>query len=66
MKSLHVLNGLEALSISRKPCVATIGNFDGVHRGHEMVIQTLLDAAAAKKLPSTVVTFQPLALVRYL
>ena len=61
MKSLHVLNGLDALTDSRNPCVATIGNFDGVHRGHEMVIQTLLDAAKAKALPSTVVTFQPLA-----
>ncbi len=46
---------------AQQPCVATIGNFDGVHLGHEMVISTLLSAGRQLELPSTVVTFDPLA-----
>lgn len=39
------------------PCAATIGSFDGVHLGHRAMIAELREAAAAKGLPLTVVTF---------
>ena len=38
-------------------CVATLGCFDGVHRGHQLLISTVLRKAKEKGLPSMVVTF---------
>jgi len=37
----------------------TIGNFDGVHRGHQQIIRTLVDAALAEGVPSVALTFDP-------
>lgn len=61
MKKINVLRGLSDLAGSLKPSVVTIGNFDGVHLGHQTVIATLLAAAKERGLPSTVITFEPLA-----
>ncbi|NDW12850.1 bifunctional riboflavin kinase/FAD synthetase [Bacteroides sp. 214] len=38
-------------------CVATIGFFDGVHQGHEYLIEQVKELAAQKKMKSAVVTF---------
>ena len=38
-------------------CVATLGCFDGVHRGHQLLISTVLRKAKEMGLPSVVVTF---------
>lgn len=40
--------------------VATIGNFDGVHRGHQAVIAQLKQRGEALGCPTTVITFEPL------
>jgi riboflavin kinase / FMN adenylyltransferase len=37
----------------------TIGNFDGVHRGHQAMLQRLSEAAEDLRLPATVLTFHP-------
>lgn len=42
-----------------RPCVATIGNFDGVHRGHGAVLDALHAASRRTGLPATVVVFEP-------
>lgn len=39
--------------------VVTIGNFDGVHRGHAAVFAHLVQQAVSCRLPSVVVTFEP-------
>lgn len=39
--------------------MATIGNFDGVHRGHQAIIHQLSEASKAHRLPSTVILFEP-------
>ena len=39
------------------PCVATIGMFDGVHRGHRFVLRHVCDYARAHGLSTTVITF---------
>lgn len=39
--------------------VLTIGNFDGVHRGHRALLEQLTDKARSCALPSTVLTFEP-------
>lgn len=41
------------------PSAVTIGNFDGVHRGHQAILHRVRDLAHAKALAPTVMTFQP-------
>ncbi|HVL56983.1 MAG TPA: bifunctional riboflavin kinase/FAD synthetase, partial [Burkholderiaceae bacterium] len=43
----------------RRPCVLTIGNFDGVHRGHQALLDRLTRRAREQALPSCVLTFEP-------
>ena len=40
-------------------CVATIGNFDGMHVGHQAIIRGVVDRARALGRPSAVITFDP-------
>jgi riboflavin kinase/FMN adenylyltransferase len=44
---------------SGNPVALTIGNFDGVHRGHQAMLARLIDAAEDLGLPSAVMTFEP-------
>lgn len=46
-------------STERIPCAVTIGNFDGVHRGHQAVLEQLRARARALGLPTCVLTFEP-------
>jgi riboflavin kinase/FMN adenylyltransferase len=39
--------------------VVTLGNFDGVHVGHQIMLQTLVNEAKSRRVPSIVVTFEP-------
>lgn len=41
------------------PCALTIGNFDGVHLGHQRMLARLREEAAARGLPSALLTFEP-------
>ncbi len=40
-------------------CAVTIGNFDGVHRGHQAMLALLTNEARHRGLPSCVLTFEP-------
>jgi len=40
-------------------CALTIGNFDGVHRGHQAMLALLSNEARHRNLPSCVLTFEP-------
>ena len=40
-------------------CALTIGNFDGVHRGHRALVERVVGAARQAGLQSTVLTFEP-------
>ena len=44
---------------SRTPCALTIGNFDGVHRGHRALIERVRSAADRLGIPACVMTFEP-------
>jgi len=41
------------------PCALTIGNFDGVHRGHQAMLALLISEARHRGLPACVMTFEP-------
>jgi len=56
---MHIYRHLDDLPPSPTPAVATIGNFDGVHRGHRWVIANVLDRARSQGLRSLVITFDP-------
>lgn len=56
-----LIRGIENLSPKHQSGVATIGNFDGVHLGHQHVIATLLERSRELAIKSTVITFEPLA-----
>ena len=42
-----------------QPVALTIGNFDGVHRGHQAMLSRLAEAADDLRLPGAVMTFEP-------
>ena len=42
-----------------RPLAAAIGNFDGIHVGHRLVLGRMLAAAAGRALASAVITFEP-------
>jgi len=44
---------------SSAPCAVTIGNFDGVHRGHRAILQHVVQAAHQQQLCATAVSFVP-------
>lgn len=56
---MELIRGLYNLRPSHRGCVATIGNFDGVHRGHQAVLAQLLARASALGLPATLIIFEP-------
>lgn len=43
----------------RHPCALTVGNFDGVHRGHQALLARVTAAAGRLGLASAVMTFEP-------
>lgn len=55
MKVFRGLPNAEA----RRPCALTIGNFDGVHRGHRELLARVNDAASRLGVDSAVMTFEP-------
>ena len=54
-----LIRGQHNLRSEHRGCVATIGNFDGVHRGHQAVFEALRLRASEYGLPSLVITFEP-------
>jgi len=61
MELIRGLNNLHSCNLrsGNQGCVATIGNFDGVHLGHQHVLTQLADKAKAFGCPCTVITFEP-------
>ncbi len=54
-----IIRGLYNLPKSPSGCVATIGNFDGVHLGHQAVLTQLAMKGDVLGLPAVVITFEP-------
>lgn len=56
---MQLVRGLHNLRPQHRGCVATIGNFDGVHRGHQAILARLRERAAELAVPACVVIFEP-------
>src|SRR5437762_5292762 len=56
-KSVRVFRGFPG--IAQGHVALTIGNFDGVHRGHQAMLTRLVEAAEDLGLPPVVLTFDP-------
>ena len=56
---MKLIRGLTNLTHPLAASAVTIGNFDGVHRGHQQVINQLKRVARAASLPTVVIIFEP-------
>lgn len=56
---MELIRGLANLRPRHRGCVVTIGNFDGVHLGHQAILGRLAEKAALLGVPAVVVTFEP-------
>ena len=59
MTVFHRNEKVEPLPLALRGGVIAIGNFDGVHRGHQSVLERALELAREKKIPALVLTFEP-------
>ena len=55
---MQVFRGIPPIA-QRAPAAVTIGNFDGVHRGHQAMLSMLVHEARQRGLPTCVLTFEP-------
>jgi riboflavin kinase/FMN adenylyltransferase len=56
---MRVHHNLSSRLLFSSGCALTIGNFDGVHRGHQAMLALLTSEARHRGLPSCVLTFEP-------
>ena len=55
---MKIFRGYQHLQLAPQ-CALTIGNFDGVHRGHQAMLALLKSEARHRGIPSCAVTFEP-------
>jgi len=55
---MHVFHGLPARS-ERRACALSIGNFDGIHRGHRALLCRVVEVARQQGLVAAAMTFEP-------
>ena len=55
---MRLFHGTENAAIAR-PTVLTLGVFDGLHLGHQLIVKTVVERARAASAVPTVITFEP-------
>ena len=61
---MKFIRGIKNIPDISSGTVLTIGNFDGIHLGHQSIINRVRQKASEQGLPSGVVFFEPLAATR--
>lgn len=56
---MEILRGLGEVTEKHRGAALTIGNFDGVHVGHQKIIRNVAAMAAERGVPSLAITFDP-------
>ncbi len=56
---MQLVRGIHNIQLKDHGCVLTIGNFDGVHLGHQQVIKALVSKAKALNSVAAVLVFEP-------
>jgi riboflavin kinase/FMN adenylyltransferase len=56
---MDILKGFDSLRKKHRGSAVTIGNFDGVHLGHQKILVALREEADALKVPALAMTFDP-------
>src|SRR3990167_5304307 len=56
---MKLIRGIDYCSLHLPASVVTLGNFDGVHLGHQALLQKLMKVGKASVLPTVVITFEP-------
>ena len=56
---MEIIRGIHNIRPEHRGCVVTIGNFDGVHHGHRMLLAHLAAKGAELDLPTLLITFEP-------
>ncbi|MCD6061466.1 MAG: ribF [Moraxellaceae bacterium] len=56
---MELIRGLHNLRPRHRGSVVTVGNFDGVHRGHQAILASLQQSGQRLGLPDTVMIFEP-------
>ena len=57
---MQLIRGLHNLKPEHRGCALTIGNFDGIHRGHLALLEQLAGLAGKHQADSCLMTFDPL------
>jgi len=56
---MRIVSGAEIFTSNYEASIVTVGNFDGVHRGHRAIFRRLRQAGSERGLPAIAVTFDP-------
>ena len=59
---MRISRTLQAVAKQRpgKGCVATVGAYDGIHRGHQAILNEVRARSQALDLPSAIFSFEPM------
>ncbi|WP_191601931.1 bifunctional riboflavin kinase/FAD synthetase [Marinomonas algicola] len=56
---MKLIRGIHNIRLHHQKCVLTIGNFDGVHRGHQAILSRVKFLASEYRVPSCIMIFEP-------